>query len=122
MESIHQATDEGAILQIDLQDLEDARQLLGHCLIGFSVVGKVTAEIIDACRRELDGTMKRPVAAAVVVVSGGGEMLQLQHCTAIFDVFRQAVDESVYLVFGVACDKSLADTMRITCLTGWPDS
>lgn len=122
MESIHQATDEGVILQIDLQDLEEAQKLFGHCPTSFSVVGKVTGEIIDACRHEFVRIMKRPVAAAVVVVSGGGEILQLQNCTAIFDVFRQAVDESVYLVFGVVCDKSLANSMRVTCLAGWPDS
>ena len=122
MESIHRATDEGVILQIDLQDLEEAQQLFGHCPISFSVIGEATSEIINACRDEFLRIMKRPVAAAVVVVSGGGEILRLQHCTAIFEAFRLAVDESVYLVFGVVCDKSLANSMQVTCFTGWPDS
>lgn len=115
METVARATDEEAILQIELQDLEYAKRLLGDTPDIFVVNGGDVTEILELCRAEL--TKQRSTATAVVVITGCPEKLRLEHCTAVFQFFRQTFDESVYLLLGVILDMSWQSGMRVTWLT-----
>lgn len=116
METVARATDEDAILQIEMQDLEDAKRLLDDFSQSFIVIGDHAPQIIEVCREELKRVGR--VSVAVVVISGSPEQLRLEHCTAVFGAFTQSLDESVFQVFGVTIDPTLQSGVRVTCLTG----
>lgn len=115
------ATEEGAILQIDLEDLRDALKLCGSSLVSFTVTNHDADKVLDACRDALARIPTHNKAAAVVVCSGNGKSFGLHHCTEVFRVVQHAMDESAYLVFGVVFDSALVDAMSVTWLAGAPD-
>ena len=115
------ATEEGAILQIDLEDLRETLNLCGRSPVSFTVTGHTADEVLNACRDALAWMPPDKVKAAVVVCSGNGKSFQLCHCAEVFRVVRHAVDESTCLVFGVVFDPQLVDAMSVTWLAGGPD-
>ena len=116
------ATAEGAILQIDLEDLRDALKLCGSSPVSFTVTNHDADKVLAACRDALAWMPKHKMKAAVVVCSGYGKNFQLNHCAEVFRVVRKAVDESTCLVFGVRFAPTLVDAMSVTWLAGAPDS
>ena len=115
------ATEEGSILQIDLEDFRDALNLCGRSPVSFTVTDHDADKVLDACRSALALMPRDKVRAAVVVCSGNGKSFQLSHCAEVFRVVRHAIDESAYLVFGVVFDSALVDAMSVTWLAGAPD-
>ena len=115
------ATEEGSILQIDLEDLRDTLKLCGRSPVSFMVTDHDADKVLDACRDALARIPTHNKAAAVVVCSGNGKSFQLSHCAEVFRVVRHAIDESAYLVFGVVFDSALVDAMSVTWLAGAPD-
>ena len=115
------ATEEGAILQIDLEDLRDTLKLCGRSPVSFMVTDHDADKVLDACRDALARIPTHNKAAAVLVFRGNGKSCQLRHCAEVFRVVRHAMDESAYLVFGVVFDSALVDAMSVTWLAGAPD-
>ncbi len=115
-----EATEEGAILQINLEDLRDTLNLCGRSPVSFTVTAHAD-KALDACCHALACMPSRKVPAAVVVCSGYGKGFQLSHCAEVFKVARQAVGESTCLVFGARFDPTLKDAMSVTWLAGAPD-
>ena len=116
------ATEEGAILQIDLEDLRGTLNLCGRSPVSFAVTNHDADKVLAACRDALAWMPKHKMKAAVVVCSGYGKNFQLNHCAEVFRVVRKAVDESTCLVFGVRFAPTLVDAMSVTWLAGAPDS
>lgn len=115
------ATTEGAILQIDLEDLRDALKLCGSSPVSFMVTSHDADKVLDACSDALARIPTHNKAAAVVVCSGNGKNFGLHHCAEVFRVVQHAMDESACLVFGVRFDLQLVDAMNVTWLAGAPD-
>ena len=115
------ATEEGSILQIDLEDLRDTLKLCGSSPVSFTVTNHDADKVLDACRDALARIPTHNKAAAVVVCSGYGESFGLRHCTEVFRVVQHAVDEWTCLVLGVVLDPMLVDAMSVTWLAGAPD-
>ena len=115
------ATEERAILQIDLEDLRDTLKLCGRSPVSFMVTDHDADKVLDACRDALARIPTHNKAAAVVVCSGNGKSFQLSHCAEVFEVVRRAMDESACLVFGAVFDPMLVDAMSVTWLAGGPD-
>ena len=116
------ATEEGSILQIDLEDLRDTLNLCGRSPVSFAVTNHDADKVLAACRDALAWMPTHKMTAAVVVCSGYGKNFQLNHCAEVFRVVRKAVDESTCLVFGVRFAPTLVDAMSVTWLAGAPDS
>ena len=115
------ATEEGSILQIDLEDLCHTLKLCGRSPVSFTVSNHDADKVLDACRDALARIPTHNKAAAVVLCSGYGESFGLHHCTEVFRVVQHAMDESAYLVCGVVFDSALVDAMSVTWLAGAPD-
>ena len=115
------ATEEGAILQIDLEDLRDTLKLCGRSPVSFMVTDHDADKVLDACRDALARIPTHNKAAAVVVCSGYGKSFRLGHCAEVFEVVRRAMDESACLVFGAVFAPMLVDAMSVTWLAGGPD-
>ena len=115
------ATEEGSILQIDLEDLRDTLKLCGSSPVSFTVTNHDADKVLDACRDAWARIPTHNKAAAVVLCSGYGESFGLHHCTEVFRVVQHAMDESAYLVCGVVFDSALVDAMSVTWLAGAPD-
>ena len=115
------ATEEGSLLQIDLEDLRDTLKLCGSSPLSFTVTARDADKVLDACRDALAGMPKHKMAAALVVCSGYGKGFQLTHCAEVFRAIQHAMDESAYLVFGVVLDSTLVDAMSVAWLAGAPD-
>ena len=115
------ATEEGSLLQIDLEDLRDTLKLCGSSPVSFTVTNHDADKVLDACRDALARIPTHNKTAAVVVCSGYGESFGLHHCTAVFSVVQHAMDESAYQVFAAVFDPALVDAMSVTCLVGAPD-
>ena len=115
------ATEEGAILQIDLEDLRDTLKLCGSFPVSFTVTDHDADKVLDACRSALALMPRDKVRAAVVVCSGNGKSFQLSHCAEVFRVVQHAMDESACFVFGVVIDPTLVDAMSVAWLAGAPD-
>ena len=116
------ATEEGSLLQIDLEDLRGTLNLCGRSPVSFAVTNHDADKVLAACRDALAWMPKHKMKAAVVVCSGYGKNFQLNHCAEVFRVVRKAVDESTCLVFGVRFAPTLVDAMSVTWLAGAPDS
>ena len=116
------ATEEGSLLQIDLEDLRGTLNLCGRSPVSFAVTNHDADKVLNACRNALAGMPNHTVKAAVVVCSGYGKSFGLTHCAEVFRVVRKAVDESTCLVFGVRFAPTLVDAMSVTWLAGAPDS
>lgn len=115
------ATEEGSILQIDLEDLRDTLKLCGRSPVSFTVTNHDANKVLDACRDALAQMPSHGVKAAVVVCSGNGKNFRLTNCAEVFRVVQHAMYESAYLVFGVVSDPTLVDVMRVSWLAGVPD-
>ena len=115
------ATDEGSILQIELEDLRDTLNLCGRSPMSFTVTDRDADKVLYACRNALAGMPNHTVKAAVVVCSGYGKSFGLTHCAEVFRVVQHAVDEWTCLVLGVVLDPMLVDAMSVTWLAGAPD-
>ena len=115
------ATEEGSILQIDLEDLCHTLKLCGRSPVSFTVTNPDADKVLDACRDALAQMPSHGVKAAVVVCSGNGKNFRLSHCAEVFEAARRAIDESVCLVFGAVFDPMLVDAMRVSWLAGAPD-
>ena len=115
------ATEEGSLLQIDLEDLCHTLKLCGSSPVSFTVTNHDADKVLDACRDALARMPSHRVKAAVVVCSGNGKNFRLTNCAEVFRVIRHAVNESTYLVFGVVSDPTLVDAMRVSWLAGAPD-
>ncbi len=115
------ATEEGSILQIDLEDLRRTLNLCGRSSLSFTVTNQEADKVLDVCRDALARMPKHNVKAAVVVCSGYGKGFQLTQCAEVFRAVQHAMDESAYLVFGVVFDSALVDAMSVTWLAGAPD-
>lgn len=115
------ATEEGAILQIDLEDLRDTLKLCGSSPVSFTVTDHDAGKVLDACRSALAWMPKDKKTAAVVVCSGYGKGFQLTQCAEVFRAVQHAMNESACLVFGVVLDSALVDAMSVTWLAGAPD-
>lgn len=116
------ATEEGSILQIDLEDLCRTFKLCGSSPVSFTVTNHDADKVLDACRDALARMPSHRVKAAVVVCSGNGKNFRLTNCAEVFRVVQHAMDESAYLVFGVVSDPTLVDAMRVSWLAGVRDS
>jgi len=116
------ATEEGSILQIDLEDLCHTLKLCGRSAVSFTVTNHDANKVLDACRDALAQMPSHGVKAAVVVCSGNGKNFRLTNCAEVFRVVQHAMDESAYLVFGVVSDPTLVDVMRVSWLAGVRDS
>ena len=116
------ATEEGSILQIDLEDLCHTLKLCGRSPVSFTVTNHDSDKLLDACRDALARMPSHGVKAAVVVCSGNGKNFRLTNCAEVFRVIRHAVNESTYLMFGVVSDPTLVDVMRVSWLAGVRDS
>ena len=116
------ATEEGSILQIDLEDLCDALKLCGSSPACFTATHHDANKVLDACRDALAQMPSHGVKAAVVVCSGNGKNFRLTNCAEVFRVVQHAMYESAYLVFGVVSDPTLVDVMRVSWLAGVRDS
>ena len=115
------ATEEGSILQIDLEDLCHTLKLCGSSPVSFTVTNHDADKLLDACRDALAQMPSHGVKAAVVVCSGNGKNFRLTNCAEVFRVIRHAMNESTYLMFGVVSDSTLLDAMRVSWLAGAPD-
>ena len=115
------ATEEGSILQIDLEDLCHTLKLCGRSAVSFTVTNHDANKVLDACRDALAQMPSHGVKAAVVVCSGNGKNFRLTNCAEVFRVIRHAMNESTYLMFGVVSDSTLVDAMRVSWLAGVPD-
>ena len=115
------ATEEGSILQIDLEDLCHTFKLCGSSPVSFTVTNHDAEKLLDTCRNALARMPSHEVKAAVVVCSGNGKNFRLTNCAEVFRVIRHAVNESTYLMFGVVSDPTLMDAMRVSWLAGVPD-
>lgn len=115
------ATEEGSILQIDLEDLCHTLKLCGRSPVSFTVTNHDADKVLDACRDALAQMPSPGVKAAVVVCSGNGKNFRLTNCAEVFRVIRHAMNESTYLMFGVVSDSTLLDAMRVSWLAGAPD-
>ena len=115
------ATEEGSILQIDLEDLCHTLKLCGRSAVSFTVTNHDANKVLDACRDALAQMPSHGVKAAVVVCSGNGKNFRLTNCAEVFRVVQHAMYESAYLVFGVVSDPTLVDAMRVSWLAGVPD-
>ena len=117
------ATEEHSILQIDMQDFDDALNLCGSSPMCFNVTGDDAGVLLNVCRDAAACLEKTQIAAAVVVcgIADTSGNYKLAHLKEVFEVFRQAVDDSALLVFGASCDPSLKSSMRVTWLAGAPD-
>ena len=115
------ATEEGSILQIDLEDLRRTLNLCGRSSLSFTVTNQDADKVLDVCRDALARMPKHNVKAAVVVCSGYGKGFQLTQCAGVFRAVQHAMDESTYLVFGVILDSALVDAMSVNWLAGAPD-
>jgi len=115
------ATEEGSILQIDLEDLCHTLKLCGRSPVSFTVTNHDANKVLDACRDALAQMPSHGVKAAVVVCSGNGKNFRLTNCAEVFRVVQHAMYESAYLVFGVVSDPTLVDVMRVSWLAGAPD-
>ena len=116
------ATEEGSILQIDLEDLCHTLKLCGSSPVSFTVTNHDANKVLDACRDALAQMPSHGVKAAVVVCSGNGKNFRLTNCAEVFRVVQHAMYESAYLVFGVVSDPTLVDVMRVSWLAGVRDS
>ena len=116
------ATEEGSILQIDLEDLCHTLKLCGRSPVSFTVTNHDADKVLDACRDALAQMPSHGVKAAVVVCSGNGKNFRLTNCAEVFRVVQHAMYESAYLVFGVVSDPTLVDVMRVSWLAGVRDS
>lgn len=116
------ATEEGSLLQIDLEDLRDTLNFCGCSPLSFTVTDEDADRILDACRDALAWIPKHKLAAAVVVCSGYGKNFQLGHCAEVFEAVRRAMGESACLAFGAVFDHKLVDAMSVTWLVGAPDA
>ena len=116
------ATEEGSILQIDLEDLCHTLKLCGRSAVSFTVTNHDANKVLDACRDALAQMPSHGVKAAVVVCSGNGKNFRLTNCAEVFRVVQHAMYESAYLVFGVVSDPTLVDAMRVSWLAGVRDS
>ena len=116
------ATEEGSILQIDLEDLCHTLKLCGRSPVSFTVTNHDANKVLDACRDALAQMPSHGVKAAVVVCSGNGKNFRLPNCAEVFRVVQHAMYESAYLVFGVVSDPTLVDVMRVSWLAGVRDS
>ena len=116
------ATEEGSILQIDLEDLCHTLKLCGSSPVSFTVTNHDADKVLDACRDALARMPSHRVKAAVVVCSGNGKNFRLTNCAEVFRVVQHAMYESAYLVFGVVSDPTLVDVMRVSWLAGVRDS
>ena len=115
------ATEEGAILQIDLEDLRGTLNLCGRSPVSFTVTDHDAGKVLDSCHDASERMPKHKVTAAVVVCSGNGMSFRLSHCAEVFRVIRHAMDESACLVFGTVFDPKLVNAMSVTWLAGAPD-
>ena len=116
------ATEEGSILQIDLEDLCQTLKLCGRSPVSFTVTNHDADKVLDACSDALAQMPSHGVKAAVVVCSGNGKNFRLTNCAEVFRVVQHAMYESAYLVFGVVSDPTLVDVMRVSWLAGVRDS
>ena len=107
------ATEEGSLLQIDLEDLCHTLKLCGSSPVSFTVTNHDANKVLDACRDALAQMPSHGVKAAVVVCSGNGKNFRLTNCAEVFRVVQHAMYESAYLVFGVVSDPTLVDVMRV---------
>ena len=115
------ATEEGSLLQIDLEDLCHTLKLCGSSPVSFTVTDHDVDKVLGACRNALARMPSHKVKAAVLVCSGNGKNFRLSHCAEVFEAARRAIDESVCLVFGAVFDPMLVDAMSVTWLAGAPD-
>ena len=115
------ATEEGSLLQIDLEDLCHTLKLCGSSPVSFTVTDHDVDKVLGACRNALARMPSHKVKAAVLVCSGNGKNFRLTNCAEVFRVVQHAMDESAYLVFGVVSDPTLVDAMRVSWLAGAPD-
>ena len=115
------ATEEGSLLQIDLEDLCHTLKLCGSSPVSFTVTDHDADKLLDACRDALARMLSHRVKAAVLVCSGNGKNFRLTNCAEVFRAIRHAVNESTYLMFGVVSDSTLLDAMRVSWLAGAPD-
>ena len=115
------ATEEGSLLQIDLEDLCHTLKLCGSSPVSFTVTDHDVDKVLGACRNALARMPSHKVKAAVLVCSGNGKNFRLTNCAEVFRAIRHAVNESTYLVFGVVSDPTLVDVMRVSWLAGAPD-
>ena len=115
------ATEEGSILQIDLEDLCHTLKLCGSSPACFTATHHDANKVLDACRDALAQMPSHGVKAAVVVCSGNGKNFRLTNCAEVFRVVQHAMYESAYLVCGVVSDPTLMDAMRVSWLAGVPD-
>ena len=121
MAALLAATEEGSILQIDLEDLRYTLNLCGCSPLSFTVTDRDADKVLEACRDALTLMPSHKVEVAVVVCSGYGKNFRLGHCAEVFRVVRHAMDESTCLVFGAVLDPMLVDAMSVTWLAGGPD-
>ena len=115
------ATEEGSILQIDIEDLCDTLKLCGSSPACFTATHHDADKLLDTCRNALVRMHSHRIKAAVVVCSGNGENFQLTNCAEVFTLIRNAMDESAYQLFGAVFDPQLVDAMSVTWLAGAPD-
>ena len=115
------ATEEGSLLQIDLEDLCHTLKLCGSSPVSFTVTDHDVDKVLGACRNALARMPSHKVKAAVLVCSGNGKNFRLTNCAEVFRVIRHAMNESTYLMFGVVSDSTLLDAMRVSWLAGAPD-
>ena len=115
------ATEEGSLLQIDLEDLCHTLMLCGCFSVSFTVKDQDVDKVLGACRNALARMPSHKVKAAVLVCSGNGKIFLLTNCAEVFRGSRNTVHESTYLMFGVVSDSTLLDAMRVSWLAGAPD-
>lgn len=115
------ATEEGSILQIDIEDLCDTLKLCGSSPACFTATHHDAEKLLDTCRNALVRMHSHRIKAAVVVCSGNGKNFQLTNCAEVFTLIRNAMDESAYQLFGAVFDTQLVDAMSVTWLAGAPD-
>ena len=115
------ATEEGSILQIDIEDLCDTLKLCGSSPACFTATHHDAEKLLDTCRNALARMPSHRVKAAVVVCSGNGKNFRLTNCAEVFTLIRHAMDESAYQLFGAVFDPQLVDAMSVTWLAGAPD-
>ncbi len=115
------ATEEGSILQIDLEDLYDTLKLCGSSPVCFTATHHDAEKLLDTCRNALVRMHSHRVKAAVVVCCGNGKNFRLTNCAEVFTLIRHAMDESAYQLFGAVLDPQLVDAMSVTWLAGAPD-
>ena len=115
------ATEEGSLLQIDLEDLCHTLKLCGSSPVSFTVTDHDVDKVLGACRNALARMPSHKVKAAVLVCSGNGKNFRLTNCAEVFRVILNTVHESFFLMFGVVADATRLDAMRVSWLAGAPD-